>query len=190
MNPSSNPPPGSFASNPPVTPELDPIKVQAFQETLREEQSLPRGVVAGGVAAGLGAIIWAIVAYLTNYQIGWMAIGVGFLVGWAMRLFGKGIDKIFGLVGAALSLAGCVAGNLLMLGAVIAREESASLIEVITFMILNPAVDVELLVNTFSPIDLLFYGLALYYGYKASFRQITPAEQASLYRTPPTPPIA
>ena len=26
---------------------------------------------------------------------------------------------------------------------------------------------------TFSPIDLLFYGLAIYEGYKLSFRQIT-----------------
>lgn len=50
-------------------------------------------------------------------------------------------------------------------------------------MVLNPAVELELLRATFSPIDLLFYGLALYYGYKAAFRRITPAEQANLYQT-------
>ena len=37
---------------------------------------------------------------------------------------------------------------------------------------LNPAVIGELLFVTFSPIDLLFYGIAVYGGYRLSFRQI------------------
>ncbi len=184
MNPNpDNAPQVAAPQTPQYIRELDPLKVQAFQERLREEQNLFRGAAAGLLAALVGAVIWAIITYVTDYQIGWMAIGVAFVVGWVLRTFGKGVDKVFGYTGAGLALLGCVAGNLFAIAAVIAREESASLVQVFMFMVLNPAMDIELLAETFSPIDLLFYGFAIYYGYRYSFRQITPAERESLYRT-------
>ena len=38
---------------------------------------------------------------------------------------------------------------------------------------LTPQIAYELLVATFHPMDLLFYGIAVYEGYKLSFRQLT-----------------
>jgi hypothetical protein len=38
---------------------------------------------------------------------------------------------------------------------------------------LNAGIALDLLVATFSPMDLLFYGLAVYEGYKLSIRQVT-----------------
>jgi hypothetical protein len=163
--------------------ELDPVLVQQFQERIKEEQNLPVGVAAGAVAALLGSILWGIISFATSYQIGWMAIGVAFMVGWSLRRFGKGIDKIFGIAGALLALGSCVAGNFLMIAAVVAREYEVSLLDVLLTMLLNPAMDLELLAATFSPIDLLFYGFAIYYGYKYSFRQFTAQELEGLYRT-------
>jgi hypothetical protein len=43
---------------------------------------------------------------------------------------------------------------------------------------LNPTIAYALMQATFSPIDLLFYGLAIYEGYRFSFLQIR-AEDAS-----------
>lgn len=176
-------PPAPPPQEPQYVRELDPIKVQAFDEQIREEQNLLLGALSGAAAALVGAVAWAAITYLTSYQIGWMAIGVAFLVGWAMRTFGKGVDKLFGVTGAALALLGCLAGNLFMLAALIAREETASIVEVLMIMVLSPVAVIELLAATFSPIDLLFYALALYYGYRYSFRQITQAERESLLRT-------
>jgi len=34
--------------------------------------------------------------------------------------------------------------------------------------------------RTFDPMDILFYGIAVYEGYKLSFRQVSPEELASL----------
>ena len=48
--------------------------------------NLPPGVVAGLGAAIVGAAIWAAITAATDYQIGFMAIGVGFLAGFAVRL--------------------------------------------------------------------------------------------------------
>jgi hypothetical protein len=46
----------------------------------KADQNLSFGIVGGAVAAAVGATIWAIITAVTNYQIGWMAVGVGFLI--------------------------------------------------------------------------------------------------------------
>ncbi|MGH8015396.1 MAG: hypothetical protein ACREBV_04335 [Candidatus Zixiibacteriota bacterium] len=107
-----------------------------------------------------------------------MAIGVGFLVGFAVRKLGQGVDPTFGYIGAALSMVGCLIGNLLTTCIIVSQQEGVPLSEILEG--LNPAVAGELMKYTFSPIDLLFYGLALYYGYKFSFRQLTEAELRSI----------
>jgi len=41
---------------------------------------------------------------------------------------------------------------------------------------LNAAIVIELLASTFEVMDILFYGLAAYFGYKTAFRQVTQAD--------------
>ena len=136
------------------------------------------GTLAGVGAACLGAVVWAIITALTSYQIGFMAIGVGFLVGYAVQYFGKGIDKQFGVAGALLSLFGCLAGNLLTVCIVVSQQESVPLTQILQS--LTPDIAISLLVDTFSPMDVLFYGIAIYYGYRYSFRKLTTEEIASV----------
>jgi hypothetical protein len=45
---------------------------------------------------------------------------------------------------------------------------------------MTPQIAWDMIVADFSPIDLLFYGLGLYYGYRSSFHRITQEELASL----------
>src|SRR5262245_53211570 len=73
------------------------------------ERRLFLGGFAGLAAAIIGAIIWAIVTVTTKYQIGFMALGVGALVGFALRIGNGG--KLFGILGAFLALFGCILGN-------------------------------------------------------------------------------
>lgn len=153
------------------TPQIDPIQLQFAIEQLRSRQNLAGGLIAGLAAAAAGAALWAGVTVGTGYQIGWMAVGVGFLVGLTVRAVGKGIDTVFGIAGGTLSLVGCAAGNLLAVCAQIAAHEGLPFAEVVSR--LDLAVVQELMVATFSPMDLLFYGIAVYEGYKLSFRQVT-----------------
>jgi hypothetical protein len=151
--------------------EIDPMRLATAAERLRGEQSLFGGAVAGAAAALGGAAVWAAVTAATGYQIGWMAVGVGFLVGFAVRLAGKGIDKSFGVLGAVLALVGCVAGNLLTGCWYLAQEVGADLVDVLAD--LTPSLASQIVRATFSPIDLLFYGFAVYEGYRLSFRRVT-----------------
>jgi hypothetical protein len=118
------------------------------------------------VAALVGAAAWAAITVLTKYQIGWMAVGVGALVGVAVRKAGHGRRRGFGLVGAALALLGCLTGNFLTGCLIVARQLDAPVASV--FARLTPALVGNLLIAMFDPIDLLFYGLALSAGYRLS----------------------
>jgi len=157
---------------------LDPDKLEMFQRKMRSEQNLVGGAAAGLVAALAGAGMWAAVTVSTGYQIGFMAIAVGFLVGFAVRKVGRGIDKSFGLLGAALALLGCVTGNILTIVALVSQEYSMSPLKVLGD--LGPAGSIEALFQTSNFMDAIFYGIAVYEGYKFSFRRISSEEAKQL----------
>jgi hypothetical protein len=148
-----------------------PEEIALALERLRSEQNLTRGVLFGSAGAVVGAAGWALITAVTEYQIGWMAVGVGFLVGLGLRHGGKGLDKTFGIMGAGLALLGCLVGNVLACVAFVASAEKVAYLEALSR--LNAGIALDLLVATFSPMDLLFYGLAVYEGYKLSIRQVT-----------------
>jgi Ni/Fe-hydrogenase subunit HybB-like protein len=153
---------------------VDPLILKAALQRLRSEQNLVLAVLAGGAAALLGAGVWAAITFATSFQIGWMAVGVGFLVGYAVRTFGKGVDKSFAVVGAVWSLAGCAVGNLLSVIGVISKHQNIPFFDILEK--LDPEIVASLMQTTFNPMDLLFYGIAVYEGYRFSLRQITQAD--------------
>jgi hypothetical protein len=155
-------------------PEIDPAMIEVAFQKFEAEQSMVGGLLAGAVAALVGAGVWALVTVLTGYQIGFMAIGVGFLVGLAVQFFGKGINKIFGVMGAALALIGCLLGNYFTIVHFVGEAEGLGFFDTLTKI--NPAAIPELMAITFSPMDLVFYGIAVYEGFKLSFRKITEEE--------------
>ena len=157
---------------------LDQSKVQNYLRRRRAEQSMPLAILAGVVAALIGAVLWGIVSDVTNYQIGWMAVGVGFLVGYSVQFLGKGIDPPFRYVGAICSLAGCVFGNFFAVVGAIAQQDHVSALTVLGQIPFNVAVDV--MTKTFQPMDLLFYAIAVYEGYRFSLKRLTQAELAGL----------
>lgn len=162
--------------NPPKPPEyqIDKFALQAKVENLKMEQNLPLGIL-GALAGGfLGAILWALVTYFTDYQIGWLAIGIGFLAGFGNRALGKGIDRIFGIAGALIALFSVVLGNFLFSIALLAKYFEVSFFEMLLGF--NYAMTFELFRETFTLMDLLFYALAIYTGYRYSFRRISKAE--------------
>ena len=64
-----------------------------------------RGVLAGVLAAILGALAWALLVALTHYEVAFAALGVGYLVGWAVHRYGG--TATTGLAAASAAMAGC-----------------------------------------------------------------------------------
>ncbi len=161
-------------------PEIDQMKLQMLNQQIRDNQNLSLAVLGGAVAALVGAAVWAAVTVATKWQSGFVAIGIGFLVGYVVRRTGQGVDTSFGIVGAVMALLGCVAGNYFTACAFIAEYESIGFMEVL--MAVDVQTAIEIMTERFSPMDLLFYGLAVYYGFKNSFRTMTEAEMQSVVR--------
>ena len=158
----------------PEEPVMNEQQAQMLMQTLAEEQNLLMGTITGFIAAMVGAGIWAGVSVATEYQIGWMAVGIGFLVAFGMRFAGKGITPIFGTVSAVLSLLGCAVGNLVTYTWFIAASEGMGFMDVASQ--LNFSIVIGIMTSTFAFMDILFYGLAAYFGYKYAFRQVTQAD--------------
>jgi hypothetical protein len=141
---------------------------QSAIEDLEDQPNLLMGLISGGIAMVVGATAWGAITYFTQYQIGWMSIGVGFLVGVAIRFFGKGKTLIFGISGAVLALIGCLLGNLIYYSGAIAVQEGTSFFNVFSFLLLNPAAIIEIFMLAFDFRDILFYALAAYAGLSAA----------------------
>lgn len=141
-------------------------------EKLKLQQNLPLGILGGIVAGIIACFLWIYLSLLFKVQIGYFAIGVGIVIGFAIRFFGKGLDKIFGICGAIISLVCCLLGNFLIL--IISVAETAEMGELL--MILKE-IDYnylpEIMIETFHPMDLVFYVLAMVSGYSFSFRRLT-----------------
>lgn len=137
-------------------------------ETLDDQPNLFMGLVGGAIAMLVGAIVWGAITYFTGYQIGWMAIGVGFLVGVALRFFGKGKTITFGISGAILALIGCLLGNLMFYAGAIAQEEGMSFLGVLFLLLINPAAILEVFTLAFDFRDLFFYAIAAYVGFSTA----------------------
>lgn len=150
------------------TPQPEDYSVIVDKEQLLAEQNLPKAVLLGALASIVGAVAWGLISVATGYQIGYMAIGVGFLVGMAMRQ-GKGVTMIFGIIGAALSLLSCVMGDFFSIIGLIAKEYDVSFMETLTQIDFKDVV--SLLTDNLASMTIVFYGVALYEGYKLSFRE-------------------
>ena len=161
-----------------TAPDARTIAIAQLVARIRSEQNLGLGIAGGLVGALLGAVIWAAVSAATHYRIGYMSIGVGFLVGYGVKTLGRGIDRSFGIAGAVFALLGCIAGNL---GTVILAVSDQAKVPVTTILDkLSPNLALEMLKIDFQPMDVLFYAIALYFGYKYSFRRLTQDEIAAL----------
>lgn len=135
------------------------------------EQNLFAGLLYGVIASIVGAVLWASITVFSGLQIGYMALAIGALVGYSIKIFGNGFQEIYGIAGALLSLFGCLFGNVLSVVGLVAREQSMDFFNVL--FSLNFSIAFDVLMDTFSYIDLLFYGIAIYEGYRFAKRRVT-----------------
>jgi hypothetical protein len=135
---------------------------------IRAQQNFGLAIAAGlGVALG-GAIVWAVICVLTKMELGLIAVAIGYGVGQAIRATGKGIDLKFGILGAVCAFVGCLLGNFLTAVALFAQARGFSILQVLGSFDFD--LYERLMTAFFQPMDLLFYAIAIYEGYRFSIR--------------------
>lgn len=83
-----------------------------------KSQSL--GLIVCAVVAVLGAMVWAAVAFGVGYEIGWLALGIGGAVGFAMARYAPDASR----------MVRCVVAALLAVGSIVAGKYAAVRLEV------------------------------------------------------------
>jgi hypothetical protein len=153
---------------------IDEIKTKLSSdvyERLRFEQNLFGAILSGILISIICAVLWGVFTVATEFQISYMAILVGAGVGFTMRKVGKGVDQIFGFLGAGISLFGCLLGNFLSIIGFIAIANDLGYFE--TLFLFDYSQTISVMKGTFDISDLIFYGLAIVTGYKLAMRSIT-----------------
>lgn len=135
------------------------------------EQDFPKALIIGTVAGLIGALLWGVITVVTEYQIGFMAIAIGAMVGFCIKIIGKGIDQKFGIAGGIIAFLSCLLGNLFSIVGFIANSQQMTYPEVYGFFGIVELFSI--MGDSFDPMDLVFYGIAAYEGYKFSFRSFT-----------------
>jgi len=154
--------------------DVDPVRMEMYLQELRDRQNLSLALLAALFAAAVGAAAWAAVTVLTKREYAVLAIGVGFLVGICVRTAGRGIDKVYGAIGGLFALLGVVAGKLAAAVVLISQKTGAPLKQVSKLLDLN--LIFTILKQTFSVIDILFYAVAIFVGYKYAIKAIPAAD--------------
>lgn len=156
--PTSSGPTGSFAG--PATPLLG-------------VSGLVGGLAAGAFAAVLATVIWYAVVVVTEYEIGFVAIVVGWLVGTAV-VFGARRRVSIPLVAASalFTLAALSVSEYLIVYHVLTQELGLPL-----GLFEAPDLIVEVAVEAIraDPVTLLFWGIALVQAVYIPFRVMRPA---------------
>jgi hypothetical protein len=132
------------------------------------EENLLFGILAGALAAVIGAAIWMGITVMTGVHVGYVALGVGALVGLTVRFVGNGRGMIFGIIGAVLTLLGCLGGEILTV-VQLASTPQRNFYDTLTTIDLT-----QLLNNIFdrmNPIMYLIYAIGIFEGYKLSIRK-------------------
>lgn len=159
----------NIISNETVMQMITENNIEDF-ERLKAEQNFPMAVLGGVLASIICVFIWAIITVATKYQISYMAMGVGVTVGFTIQKFGKGLTPVYGILGAGLALIACFCGNIISYTCFIADQyESYSYLEAISN--LNWDISMSIAIETFQPMDVLFYGLDIYTGYMFSIKR-------------------
>jgi hypothetical protein len=93
---------------------VESIHSQLVQEVEKEQFSasaLVIAVVAAVVASIIGGAIWGGIVILTDYEIGFMATGVGLLSGFAVTFFTEKKGRPLQIIAVLSSLAGILVGK-------------------------------------------------------------------------------
>lgn len=160
------------------------------------KNNLPAGI-AGAVAGALvGAVVWAVLVSVTDYKIGFAAVGVGALSGYLAGQLG-GVHPALPVLAGIIGLLGCVIGDLLIDAHAVGayeRQHGSSLTDrtVLKEMLKDPSgLGWAIYKNGFEALDALFYALAALFGFRLATAVGQQAVAAGTAQPPlPAPPSA
>lgn len=98
---------------------------------LLAEQDLRRGTLAALAAAVVAMALWVWAGMLFDRHFPWVSMLQGILIGLAMRRFGRGVDRVYPAVAAAVAAVAAPAGSFLNALFLTGREFGTGALELV-----------------------------------------------------------
>lgn len=98
---------------------------------LLAEQNFAAAVIGGAIVALLGAAALGFTVSSWRSTYGFVAAGVGLIIGVSVGFFGRGITTKFGVLAALYTIASCVLGNVVGVIMMLSRANSTSPIDIL-----------------------------------------------------------
>ena len=153
----------------PYWPTLWPSARMLAKAVLREPwENYPQPVEVLEVGCGLG--LAGVACLVRGLRVTFSDVDET-AVAFAVRFAGRGHDGRFAIASAILTVLGCALGNFLTVVVAVAAHDHASYLDV--FVGLAPRV-VEVMGSTFNIMDVVFYAIGAYFGYKYATRPLRP----------------
>lgn len=139
--------------------------VEKYFKAETKNPNIIMALILGSISGVVAGVIWYYLSILTGYQIGYVAIGVGFIIGWAV-VIGSGNKR-----GMGLQLMSAV----ITLVTLFVSEYFITLHYILQYMLKLPGYSGELffpspfepsmLESIISPMGLLIWGIGIYFAY-------------------------
>jgi hypothetical protein len=145
-------------------------KVEKVLAAENENPNLPLAVIAGLAGALVAGIVWYLIVTISGYEIGYVAIGVGWLIGWAVHLgSGRRRGVPLQLLSAAITLCTLVVASYFTFLHFVRKAMLEEKVEGYAgeFFLISPF-EPTFLQNLVSPIGLLIWAIALYVAFSVT----------------------
>jgi hypothetical protein len=154
--------------------QINQDKLNDYIEGIKSEQNIKNAIIAWFITMLICSIIWATITVLSGYQIGYMSLGLGAAIWFMVSIFGKGIDQIYGVIWWILALIWTLLWNFLSIIWFVSKDDWISILEAIN--IIDFSYLPQIIMQSFVPMDLIFYWLAMVVWFQLSFRKISEDE--------------
>ena len=130
-----------------------------------EGDRIVRVVVLGVVAALAGSAVWVAFGAATKHEIGFVAVGVGALVGWSMARV-RAASGVLPFVAGGIALVAVLVGDFVLDVYLQAAGEDLGFGDALSTTLANPDLARAIFQAYFSPIDLIFWLIATRAAYQ------------------------
>jgi hypothetical protein len=100
-------------------------------ERIVNAQSFRNAVVAGLIVIIVFSLFWMTLSDLLNKVFPWVTVVLGIMLGYAVRMTGRGVDWRFPVLAAGLALAGALLANVAVAASVTADVEGTGTLHVL-----------------------------------------------------------
>jgi hypothetical protein len=146
-------------------PVCDRCAAQVQAELAAEQQTgarMPLALAGGAAGALVGAVIWAVIVVVTNYEIGYVAVLVGYLAGRGVKLgAGQGRGQPLQIAAAGMAVGGLVIAKYFIFAHLVISDPRGAELGLGYFSPRLSTVFVENIGSSLSPFDLLWIAFAL-----------------------------